>query len=369
MNIGIDGRILDWHYSGIAKYVTLMLTFDCFQGATVYFPSKTSCQLPEGFKKKVLCNPFKRREAYEQLILPFHLAKDKIDLFIQPYNFGIPILYFGKSILLIFDIIPLVFKNYFFYARFPKWARWNYKFNTEIAIWRSTKIICDSNAAKQHLLSYFPKINKDKLDHIYYGFQKLDLADQFSFSRFKKEKQIGEKYLLANAGLEERKNAHLLINAFAKIQAQLKSGLQLVFTGYNPHYLKQLTKIVEKYSLQDKIIFTDSISEGEKNFLIKKSLCVINPSQLEGFGIPLLEAAHFMRPIICSDIPAFIEVGENYPIYFKDNNENDLIDKISYFLKNNIAEEKRAKEQSPSLLNRFTYEQMETKWRQVINSI
>ena len=366
MNIGIDGRILDWKYSGIAKYVQLMLTFDFFKGATVYFPAKTNCQLPDGFKKKVLKNPFKRREAYEQFILPFHLAKDKIDLFIQPYNFGIPVLYFGKSILLVFDIIPLVFNNYFFYARFPKWARWNYKINTEIAIWRSTKIICDSNAAKQHLLSYFPRINKDKLDHIYYGFQKLDFADQFSFVRFKKEKRIGEKYLLANAGLEERKNAHLLIDAFTKIPPQLTSGLQLVFTGYNPHYLKQLTKIVEKNSLQDKVIFTDSITEGEKNLLIKKSLCVINPSQLEGFGIPLLEAAYFVRPIICSDIPAFVEVGQEYPIYFKNNDEADLIDKISYLLKNLTAEEKRAKEKSAGMLERFTYEKMRDKWRKII---
>lgn len=344
-----------------------MLSFDCFKGATVFFPAKTTCQLPAGYKKKVLGNPFKRRELYEQLVLPLHLAKDRIDLFIQPYNFGIPILYRGKSILLVFDVIPLVFKNYFFYARFPKWACFNYKINTQIAVNSATKIICDSDSAKHDLLSLFPKLNKNKIDSIYYGFQNLELADQFSFAHFKKEKHIHGNYLLANAGLEERKNAHLLINAYAKIPAELKENLQLVFTGYNPHYLKQLVKIVEENSLQTQVIFTDSISEGEKNMLIKKSLCVINPSQLEGFGIPLLEAAFFGRPMICSDIPAFVEVGGDYPVYFKNNDEVDLTEKIFNLLKNLAVTEQHAQEKSTEILNKFTYEKMKDKWSKLIN--
>lgn len=369
MNIGIDGRILDWKYSGIAKYVQLMLTFDVLKGANVYFPTKTTYQLPVGFNKKIINSPFRRRELYEQIILPFHLAKDKIDLFIQPYNFGIPLLYCGKSILLVFDMIPLVFNNYFFYAKFPKWAKWNYGMNTKLSVSRATRVICDSHSAEQDLLSYFPKLKADKVDYIYFGFQKLPVDNPLVFAKFKNEKGIGHEYLLANGGLEERKNTHLLLNAFAKVKPRINHDIQIVVTGYNPHYLKKLSKIVEEQNLKNEVIFTDSISEHMKNMLIKKSIAVVNPSQMEGFGIPLIEAAYFQKPIICSDIAPYLEVGGDYPIYFKSNDEQDLAEKIDYFFKNREAEERRAVAKSPTILSRFTCEEMKNKWEKIIKNI
>ncbi len=369
MNIGIDGRILDWKYSGIAKYVQLMLTFEFLRGATIYFPGKTTYQSPDGFHKKVLNSPFRRRELYEQFILPFHLAKDRIDLFIQPYNFGIPLLYFGKSILIVFDTIPLIFKNYFYYAKFPKWAKWNYEMNTRFSLSYATKIICDSRAAKQGLLAYFPKLKTNKIDDIYYGFQNLPVDNPLVFAKFKNEKGITREYILANGGLEERKNTHLLLQAFAKVKPRINRDIQIVVTGYNPHYLKKLSKIVDEYDLKDDVIFTDSISEPMKNTLIKKSICVINPSQMEGFGIPLIEAAYFHRPMICSDIAPYLEVGDDYPIFFKNNDEQDLSAKIEYFFKNREAEERRAAAKSPTVLSRFTYETMKNKWEKVIKNI
>jgi glycosyltransferase involved in cell wall biosynthesis len=370
MNIGIDGRILEWKYSGIARYVQLLLTFDIFKGATVYFPGKSSIILDPKFKKKMIKTPFKRRELYEQVILPIHLAKDKIDLFIQPYNFGIPILYNGKSILIVFDIIPLIFKEYFFFARHKKWAHWNYEQNTKVAMNKATKIVTDSESAKNDLLRYFPKTSPEKIVSIYYGFKKPEnVTEQSNLSKFMSSKNIKMPYILANAGLEERKNAHILIEAFAALSKEGTLKLQLVFTGFNKFYFEKLKKIVRKHSLEKMVVFTDSVSEEEKNHLIRNARVVVNPSSFEGFGIPLLEAAEFNKSIICSDIPAFKEVGLNYPIYFENNNVDSLLEKLKYFFDNEIELNAKSSSLSSQMLSRFPLSQMEEKWKTLVASI
>lgn len=369
MNIGIDGRILEWKYSGIARYVSLLLSFNLFDGATVYFPGKSTITLDERFKKKALKTPFKRRELYEQFVLPLHLAKDKINLFIQPYNFGIPILYFGKSILIVFDIIPLLFKDYFFYARHKKWARWNYEQNTRVALGKATKIVTDSQSAKDDLLKYFPKLKADKIIPIYYGFEKKDISNTPAFFKFLNSKNIGNNYILANAGLEERKNAHLLIEAFAKFLKGKPLDIQLVFTGFNKFYFEKLKALIKKYNLGRSVIFTDSISEEEKNLLIKNARLIVNASRYEGFGIPLIEAANFEKSIVCSDIPAFKEVGSSYPIYFKNNDVVSLYEKLEYFFEHEEEENSRVKNISGELLERFTLAAMKEKWKRLINEV
>jgi glycosyltransferase involved in cell wall biosynthesis len=366
LNIGIDGRILEWKYSGIARYVQLLLSFDALKGATVYFPGKSSITLDPKFKKKIIKTPFKRRELYEQVILPIHLAKDKIDLFIQPYNFGIPWLFRKKSILIVFDIIPLIFKDYFFFARHKKWAHFNYELNTKIALKKATKIVTDSESAKQDLLKYFPKLDEKKITPIYYGFSKVKSDEKENLSKFLISKGIKNDYILAPAGLEERKNAHLLISSLSKFIKSKKIKIQLVFTGFNKVYLEKLKKLVNKLDLSGQVVFTDSVSEIEKNFLFKNAKLIVNPSSFEGFGIPLLEAASFGKPILCSDIPAFQEVGGEYPMYFIKNDEESLKNQLIYFFENETSESNRASSSSEKILARFPISEMEEKWKKLI---
>ncbi len=357
MNIAIDGRILDWKYSGIARYTNLLLSAEALKGAKIYSP------------KKVLFNPFRRRELYEQIFLPIQLLKDKIDLFIQPYNFGIPILFGGKSILIVFDIIPLLFKDYFYYARFKSWAKWNYLTNTRIAVSRATKIICDSKSAREDLINYFPKIDKTKVDYIYYGFEAPDINLAFDFKKFCREKNISSEYILVNAGLEPRKNIHLLIKAYADLQKSRQKLPLLVITGYNKYYFEILKKIAVAKKIEKNVIFTDSITEDEKNALLQNAILVVNPSQYEGFGIPIVEAAFYKKPIIASNIPAFKEVGESYPIYFENNNKEDLIDKLRLFFETQKMEEEKVRQKGQEVVERFSVKKMLEKWNEAIGTI
>jgi glycosyltransferase involved in cell wall biosynthesis len=69
-----------------------------------------------------------------------------------------------------------------------------------------------------------------------------------------------------------------------------------------------------------------------------KNLCLIAdllfiPSLQEGFGIPLLEAGLLKLPIVCSGIPALLEVGQENVYYFSLHDSPDQIaDKILTFI-------------------------------------
>ncbi len=59
------------------------------------------------------------------------------------------------------------------------------------------------------------------------------------------------------------------------------------------------------------------------------------PSEREGFGIPLLEAALARLPIFCADLPAFHETARTHVRYFtRDEAPNAIAARIADYLAN-----------------------------------
>jgi len=50
--------------------------------------------------------------------------------------------------------------------------------------------------------------------------------------------------------------------------------------------------------------------------LYRHSACLLQPSEGEGFGLPLIEAASQGLPMLVRDIPVFREVGGEHACYF-----------------------------------------------------
>jgi glycosyltransferase involved in cell wall biosynthesis len=55
------------------------------------------------------------------------------------------------------------------------------------------------------------------------------------------------------------------------------------------------------------------VSDDEMARLLTGSRALLLPSFAEGFGLPLAEALSLGVPAICSDLPAFREVGKDVP--------------------------------------------------------
>jgi glycosyltransferase involved in cell wall biosynthesis len=131
--------------------------------------------------------------------------------------------------------------------------------------------------------------------------------------------------LLAPVRITKRKNLEWAIEAAAGVRASGRS-VQLLITGppgpHNPRsieYVSDLKRLTERLGLQDAVhlLFEESpgaagdyaIDAATLSDLYMLSDVVVLPSGSEGFGLPLAEAAIFRVPVVCTDLPAFRELG------------------------------------------------------------
>jgi glycosyltransferase involved in cell wall biosynthesis len=134
-------------------------------------------------------------------------------------------------------------------------------------------------------------------------------------------KIIYSEYILFVGSFTDHKNFNLLVELYNKNPE--KYPKLIMAGGFNK-------KVFNNTEINSKnIIFVQDFSDEVLVNLYKNCSAVVFPSKFEGFGIPLLECIYFNKPIICSDIPVFREIGNDYPNYFDLEN----IEELKYFLK------------------------------------
>jgi glycosyltransferase involved in cell wall biosynthesis len=75
--------------------------------------------------------------------------------------------------------------------------------------------------------------------------------------------------------------------------------------------------------------FTASLSEADKYDLLGRASALISVSEIEGFGLPVLEALSVGTPCLLSDIPAHREAAGAGAVYFKPNDHEMLVSLLS----------------------------------------
>jgi len=105
--------------------------------------------------------------------------------------------------------------------------------------------------------------------------------------------------VLAVGRLTYYKGHETLIDAVAGIP---KARLIIVGTGERRLRLENLLKTLR---LQDRITLTDFLPEAELHALLATGdvLCLPSLERTEAFGMVLLEAMRFQKPVVASDIP------------------------------------------------------------------
>ncbi|MEO5890703.1 MAG: glycosyltransferase family 1 protein [Ferruginibacter sp.] len=152
--------------------------------------------------------------------------------------------------------------------------------------------------------------------------------------------------------MQPRKNFHLL-------PALLKDNdYELVIAGLNNFDYKDIVeKEIKKWKLEERVTLTGPVTEEEKYWYYKHCTAFLFPSFAEGFGLPVLEAMHFGKPVFLSVKTCLPEIGGDAAYYFdnfepgsmqkvfaagmKDYEENDRVEKIKqradYFTWDNSA--------------------------------
>jgi alpha-1,2-rhamnosyltransferase len=124
--------------------------------------------------------------------------------------------------------------------------------------------------------------------------------------------------------LEPRKGHLVAVEAFEKLWADGASS-RLVFVGRRGWFDYALVaRILQHPEFGKRLFWFDDVKDGELSFLYAHMAALVYPSFAEGFGLPIVEASRFGKPVICSDIPVFREVGSEGAVYFRVNDPEAL---------------------------------------------
>jgi glycosyltransferase involved in cell wall biosynthesis len=174
------------------------------------------------------------------------------------------------------------------------------------------------------------------------------------------------KYVLFAARLVPEKGAHHLIRAFRGTETNhtlVIAGEAPPGTGYEQH----LRKLADG---DTRIRFTGRVQGRLLEELFSNAMLFVQPSELEGLSIGLIEAMSYGAPCLASDIPENQEVVGDTQLLFRSQDPDHLQSQLRWALANPQALKECALAGSKRARAEFTWdcvvEQLEALYHQVI---
>lgn len=171
------------------------------------------------------------------------------------------------------------------------------------------KILAVSEYTKSRLLHFFPFVEEAKIEVIYNG-------NRDALSRCKDNLTCIVKYgvrplefFLSVGTIEPRKNYETLLDAYKKYLDNSENPKKLCIAGGYGWLEEDFHKKIETLELEGHVIITGYVSEEELANLYRYCFAFVYPSWYEGFGLPVLEAMNFEKPIIASNVTSIPEVA------------------------------------------------------------
>lgn len=111
----------------------------------------------------------------------------------------------------------------------------------------------------------------------------------------------------------EKKNFHTLIEML-----RFLPDIELVIAGeMKTGYAEVLKQTMQKYKLEKRVFLLGNITESDKIFYYKNCQAFVFPSLREGFGLPVLEAMTFGKPVFLSKKTSLPEIGGAEAFYWE----------------------------------------------------
>jgi len=177
----------------------------------------------------------------------------------------------------------------------------------------------------------------------------------------------GEKYCLYPANLWPHKNHGMLLTAFNMFTKRYPDhNLHLVLTGAELARYGIVENAVRQMGLADRVHFLGYLNEEELSAVWRGSLFLIFPSLFEGFGIPLVEAMRYRKPIIASNVTSIPEVAGDAAIYFDPKKPDEMVQSLRK-ITNDESLRRRLVAKGKKQLRHYNFDHMIDKYIRVIH--
>ncbi len=349
MIIAIDARSLENNKTGIGRYLSNLLRYwknSKEHKFVFYFKGEipeSDLLKSDNFELKLLKNPFgfSSNFFFQHFLLPYQLKKDKADFFFSPFYlkpFYCPV----KSSVVLHDIS---------YEAHPEW----FDFKSQVILRTLSKfsaktadlVFTVSNYSKNEIIKHY-NIDSDKITVTHLGVDFKFIITPHSFlpekgsdkaDKIKEKYNIKNKFILCVGSIFNRRHIPEIIEAFEKISKKKSVGVQnfeprqLLIIGRNHTHpfidINEKIKTANNNLGRKAVIHLDFVSEEE--LLLFYNSCEINIylSDYEGFGLPVLEAQFFGKPVITSHNSSLIEISGNSVEFVRNNTVDEIYDSLN----------------------------------------
>ena len=216
-------------------------------------------------------------------------------------------------------------------------------------------IICPSDSAKEDVIRFFGKNEKD-VHVIPHGVASV-FSDKIEPQDFgiRSRHKLPKRFALFVGTLEPRKNIQTALLAMREYRAISHDDLHFVMVGrwgWNTRTLRhELTRNDTKLWIHQ----LQNVSQQELPAIYRAAACLLWPSFYEGFGLPVLEAMASGTPIITSHTSSLPQVTDGAAIHVDPYNHRDIAVALKELLSSPSLED-RLRREGLLRASRFSWE-------------
>ncbi len=226
----------------------------------------------------------------------------------------------GSNILLLHDIMPLSCPVLFPTDFYPRAAKKHVNWFDNVVV-NSDAVVATSKTVAENFLGYLAKNKRPINSNLRLGWSHLGAdfetaANQSLSARAASICANATPFFLSVGSLEPRKGMRIAIEAMDLLWEEGVDVAYVIAGAYRYCARALVARIVSHPEYGRRLFWLDDVSNTDLCYLYKNARGLIFASVVEGFGLPLVEAAYFGLPAIASDIPVFREIGGGAITYF-----------------------------------------------------
>ncbi|HEX5689951.1 MAG TPA: glycosyltransferase family 1 protein, partial [Roseiflexaceae bacterium] len=327
--IGIDGRFLQDKFHGIGRYLYGLLAGLCAlpgQHRVVLFvdPSLPNQRFPLDrlvASGRLELHPiaFPLYSPRELWSWPRVLRATPVDLFHSPYIWS-PILLPCPLVTTFHDMI---------FDHYPEYIPGRrclipYKVMSRLALIKSRRVIAVSQATRDDIVE-FAGFGANKIATILSGVEPAfkPVSDAAERARVRSRYGLPESYILALGARRPHKNIRRLVAAFERVAATIPQTLILV-GDVDPRFSDDATPAIARLKARGRLREIGHVAEQDLPALYSMADVFVQPSIIEGFGLPVLEAMACGCPVACSNTSSLPEVAHDAALLFDPLSEDQI---------------------------------------------
>jgi glycosyltransferase involved in cell wall biosynthesis len=334
MRIGIDGGCLA-NRRGFGRFARQVVEAMAREGAGsghefVVFvdrPSLGTVRVPERFETVAVAvreAPSRAasarggRRVGDMLAMGRAVARAGLDLMYFPASYSFfPVWGCGRVVVTLHDTLALAHPE----LVFPTWrGRIAWTLKEYAAVRRADRVLTVSHASRRDVIAWFG-LPPGRVGVVGEGpaavFRPTAAGPESDAVLIRYGLRPGSRYLLYVGGLSPHKNLPRLIEAFARVEAD-ETRLVLVgdFGDVFHTHVPALREAVARHGLGSRVVFTGFVPDEDLVYLYGRAYALVQPSLMEGFGLPPVEAMACGTPVLCSRAGSLPEVVGDAGIYF-----------------------------------------------------